>query len=212
MNTESIADGAYTVRAYQQLQDGSRSDAAARSFSVDSGYQLPTPVVTGIDAANNRLLPVVTGTGVPGAIVSVLINGVANESAIASDGTWSVTTVRGGVVGSNELTVRQRERSGQGVSAASAPTSFELVAPDIAVDVSGAEPALVVTAIPGSSVTVTDGNGFTHRLTDARAVNRIRIVDNGASGSSASTRAVSVVYTGDGGRRAGAPAVKQLEF
>ncbi|QIM17901.1 sigma-70 family RNA polymerase sigma factor [Leucobacter coleopterorum] len=212
VNTESIADGAYTVRAYQQLADGSRSDTADRSFAVNSGLQLAVPIVSSVDDANNRLLPVVTGTGVPGAIVSVLVNGVANESAIASDGTWAVTTVRGGVVGSNQLTVRQRERSGQGVSAETAPTQFELLAPDVAVDSSGTDPVLVVTAIPGSSVTVTDGKGLTHRLTDTQVVNRIRVVENDASGTGASARSVSVVYTGDSGRRAGAPAVRQLEF
>lgn len=212
VKSASIPNGVYTVRAYQQLEDGSRSDTAARSFTVNSNLQLPTPSIGSVDAASNRLLPVVTGTGVPGAIVSVLINGVANESAIAEDGTWSVTTVRGGVVGSNDLTVRQRERSSKSVSGETAPVQFGLSAPDISVDTSGTEPVLVVTAIPGSSVTVTDGKGFTHRLAETQGVNRIRVLDNQVSGRGASGRAVSVVYTGDNGRRVGAPAVKQLEF
>lgn len=212
VNSASVPDGEYTVRAYQQLGEGARSDTETRSFLVKNGGQLPAPSVANVDNANDRLLPVVTGTGVPGAIVNVLVNGVPNESAVAEDGSWSVTTVRGGIVGANSLTVRQRDRASNAVSVETVPLQFDLVAPDVAVDNSGVDPVLVVSAVPQSAVTVTDGQGFTHRLINTQATNRVRVMDNAGASAEPTTRRLSVVYTADGGKRVGAPLLKQVEL
>ncbi|MFC4222436.1 sigma-70 family RNA polymerase sigma factor [Lysinibacter cavernae] len=212
LSSETLPDGEYTVHAYQQVSGEDRSDTATRAFIVRNGQVLPTPVVASVDTADTRFLPIVTGTGIPGATVSVLVNGVANDSAIAPDGTWSVTTTRGGIAGGNTLVVRQKDRATLTYSHETDAQAFELTAPMIELDKSRSETVLIVDALPQSSVTVTDGLSFTHRIAATDGVSRIRLLDNSTLQSVEKARPVRSVYTGEDGTRVGAPILTDLEL
>ncbi len=209
-SVDMVPDGSYTVRAYQDVDGHPRSEASTRDFLVRNAEFLAPPIVNSVDTSESRYLPIVSGTGIPGATVSVLINGIANNSGIDADGTWSVTANRGGVIGANSLVVRQTEIAALTVSAPSEATSFDLVAPSVAADRSNGNLVVVVNAIPDSSLVITDGSTFAHNLTAPTGIERIRLFQNSGSASSPGSWPVTALYTGENGTRVGAPLVTDL--
>ncbi|WP_203335633.1 Ig-like domain-containing protein [Nocardioides limicola] len=95
---EPLADGDVTVAATQTDTAGNTSESANSSFVVDTSVPEvsapPAPVVT--SPADGSVLttdtPTISGTGVPGATVTVYLNGeVAGTTTVGDDGTWSLT-------------------------------------------------------------------------------------------------------------------------
>ncbi|MDR0416823.1 MAG: Ig-like domain-containing protein [Propionibacteriaceae bacterium] len=129
------------------------------------------PVVTGpADGGDlDEARPVISGTGEPGAVVTVDDGGTAVcETVVAADGTWSCVPDADLGEGGHTLTATQEDAAGN-VSTPSAPitVTVDTVAPDPPVVLSPAAgqavadgtPVVTGTAEPGTTVTVVDETG-----------------------------------------------------
>jgi hypothetical protein len=157
----------------------------AESHAPPGGVQcglLDAPTITSPTngSTTQDTTPTITGTGVPGAILTVKEGGtVIGTAVVAADGSWSLTPSSPLPLGSHTVTAEQS--LGSAGSAPSAPTTFSIVditppaAPVITAPADGSvtndnTPLVTGTAEPGSTVTVTVG-GTTYTTTAGPAGN-----------------------------------------
>ncbi len=111
LSTTVAADGSWSVTPSMPLADGvysvnvSSTDAAGNSASQDLPLTIDSqaPAVAGAlapasdsglsgDSSTSDNTPTITGTGEPGAAISVVVGGQTLTTMVAPDGTWSVTS------------------------------------------------------------------------------------------------------------------------
>ncbi|GAB3150600.1 hypothetical protein GCM10027290_38410 [Micromonospora sonneratiae] len=140
-----LTEGSHTVTATQTDAAGNVSPPSDPvTFTVDTTGPA-APVITNPTNGQqvNDRTPIVTGTGEPGATVSVTVNGVVvGTGAVGPDGTWSVTVDRELGCGQQTITATQTDVAGI-VSPTSAPVTFTVVCRDL--PVTGGTPVGVVT-------------------------------------------------------------------
>jgi hypothetical protein len=207
VTVEPLPVGNYTATARQQPPGGSESDAAAVSFSVASSGLPPTPQVTRIDTRETRYLPIVRGTAGPGSTIIVWINGVRNEGTADQQGAWSVYPDRGGVAGSNAVSIQAVDPTSNRASAPTKPVTFTLVSPSLELDRRGSRPTIIANAIPKSLIVVTDRDSFVYLAETPEGKNTYTVPPNSTSPKLDDASALTAVYTSEDGRRVGAPLV-----
>ncbi|MBR7743715.1 hypothetical protein KC207_10480 [Phycicoccus sp. BSK3Z-2] len=164
-----LAEGTWTAVAEQTDAVGNVSDESdPESFVVDSTAP-EAPVIDPFDpAVSSDATPTITGTGEPGAEVTVTDVGTVvtyGPVTVAGDGTWSVTVPDGAPLedGTHTFTATQEDAGGN-VSGPSAAEQYTVdttapAAPVIALPADGSTvtdptPTVSGTAEPGSTVTV----------------------------------------------------------
>ncbi len=159
-----LTDGAHSVRATAIDAVGNTSATSQPvPFTVDTTAPA-TPVVTtpvsGTSTSNPR--PPLGGTGEPGSIITVFIDGTAvGTTAVGSTGTWSFTPPTALTEGPHDVTARASDASGN-TSSLSTPVRVNVdttapAAPIITEPVNGSTiglttPTLRGTAEPGANV------------------------------------------------------------
>jgi flagellar hook assembly protein FlgD len=88
--TEPLSGGEHTVSATQTDEAGNTSPAASNTFTVDAG--VAPPVITSPQTGDEvSQTPTVTGTGQPGATVTVYVDGnPVGTATVGADGEWSL--------------------------------------------------------------------------------------------------------------------------
>jgi len=164
--TTPLADGSHTVSATQTDVAGNTSPASTPvTFTVDTTAPA-APVITapanGSTTTDNT--PPITGTGEPGATVSVTVDGTNIGTALVQpDGSWTLTPAIPLSNGPHTVTATQTDSAGN-TSPASTPVTFTVAAPVVApVITSPADgstttdttPPIKGTGTPGDTVNVT---------------------------------------------------------
>ena len=123
-----LDDGAHAVTATATDAAGNTSGADTNNFTVDTAAPA-APVITGPQdgSTTGDTTPTVTGTGEPGATVTVIVDGTpvtcANEPVIvAANGTWTCTPTVPLSDGDHVITATQTDPAGN-TSAPSAPVT-----------------------------------------------------------------------------------------
>ncbi|WP_028473670.1 Ig-like domain-containing protein [Nocardioides alkalitolerans] len=179
--TSPLGDGTHTVEATQTDPAGNTSPADAVDVTVDTATP-GAPVVTAPTdgSAVRDTTPDVTGTGEPGATVTVEIDGtVVGTDVVGTDGTWSVTPGTPLGEGPHTVEATQTDPAGNTSPADAVDFTVDTTAPDapvITAPTDGATletspPAVTGTGEAGATVTVTvDGRpvGSTQVGTDGR--------------------------------------------
>ncbi|MFC4224074.1 RNA polymerase sigma factor [Lysinibacter cavernae] len=197
-----IPNGNYSAWAYQESEQ-KRSDARATEFVLDRTATV-APRITEAQTGNQKFSPTVSGTGQPGTIVYVMLNGVTNESAVSAQGTWQVMTTRGAVIGTNTIVAVQYDTKTMVLSEVSPPVNVDLVSPSV--QVSGAAPSirLTVAAEPGASVELASPNGkFSHLIKYSTGVDEVSLRTTGSANTSAPSFAVMSRYVSPDGVHVG---------
>jgi len=137
--TDALPEGTYTATYTLVDAYGNASAAGTRTFVIDDtapatpSYS-PGPAVINIA---NKAAYTVTGTGEPGATVTLTITraaetAVVGTATVAGNGTWSVTTdVSGLTDGAVALSATQADGAGNTSGAAAAGTTKDTVAPRV---------------------------------------------------------------------------------
>ncbi len=190
LSTTVAPDGSWSVTPSLALTDGtydvvvSSTDAAGNSASqtvpitVDTSAPalaaaLPAGSDTGLvgDALTNDSTPTLSGTGEPGARISVAIGGQTLATTVAPDGSWSVTPAAL-VDGETSAVVTQTDAAGNS-STASVPLTIDTTAPALSGALAGGSdsgvagdsltsnptPTLSGTGEPGARISVVIGEG-----------------------------------------------------
>ena len=88
-----LADGPHTVSAIQSLKGVTSPESAENAFTVSDSQPPAAPVITAPDngSTTNDNTPTVTGTGEPGATVTVRTNGnVIGTATVNGSGNWQL--------------------------------------------------------------------------------------------------------------------------
>lgn len=141
-----LDDGPHTVSAIQTLNGTPSESSAENDFVVDAIPGAPeAPVITAPAEGSTTTdpTPTVTGTGEPGAEVTVEIDGnVVGTATVADDGTWALQL--DDPLDDGEHTVTATQTDGAGNTSEADEVTF-------AVD-SGAEPPMITAPADGSSL------------------------------------------------------------
>ncbi|MER7798386.1 Ig-like domain-containing protein [Microbacterium sp. NPDC096154] len=161
----TAAEGTYTITATALNPDGTPTDIVATDeFEVTDVTAPDAPVIlTPADGSStNDTTPAVTGTGEPGALVDVEIDGapVADDVLVAEDGTWSTPVVDPLAEGDHTVTATQTDAAGNESDPASNDFTVDTTAPAPPVITSPADgdvvadatPAITGTGEPGATV------------------------------------------------------------
>ena len=163
--------GANTYGAIAMSEDGAQDAFHSAAMVAGVAYGGPTGEAEG-------LRPTITGTGHPGAAITVADAAGAQigTAIVGADGTWSVTPDRDLAEGANEVVVWQdadgRVTADRGTftTAQPAPTApLAVTSPAAGDTVTSRTPTLAGTAEPGAAITVTDASGAVLGQTTAGA-------------------------------------------
>ncbi|QIK63319.1 hypothetical protein G7068_08995 [Leucobacter viscericola] len=194
--------GAYTAWAYQELNN-KRSDARSTEFKFE-GVPGTAPIVIVADTENGKYSPTVSGTGDPGAIVYVKLNGVKNEATVSQQGTWAVTTTNGGLVGTNKLLAVQFNPKTLVFSQQSHESEFELQPPSAQVSGTAAAFQVSVVSEVGSAIDLKSLDGkFSHRIRESLGNDDVSLRRTGSGSSSGPAPSVKARYVSNDGSRTG---------
>ena len=167
--TTVLTDGPHTVTATQVDPDGQLSaQSVPVTFTVDTTVGAPVVTAPTDGGTVNTPTPVISGTGEPGAVVTVTIAGLPPLTAtVGPGGTWTVTAPP---LGDGTFTVTATQTDPQGnVSTPSAPVTFTvdttaaapvIVAPAEGSTTTDTTPAISGTGEPGATVAVTVDGSF----------------------------------------------------
>ncbi len=153
-----LATGPHTVRAEQTIE-GQKSSSTG-TFEIKTAAKV---AVTGPYGTVTDPRPAITGTGEPGAAITVKDgNGTAIGTAtVGSDGTWKVTPAKDLANGSYVVTAEQAvngvKTTATGAFDVNVATKVALTGPTGTTN--DPRPAITGTGQPGATVTVTDGAG-----------------------------------------------------
>ena len=165
-SNETLPEGVIALSATQADEAGSVSVAAASSIEIDLTVLAPTIDVL---AVTNNQTPAITGTGEPGATVTVLadtdaVGGLADvqvgQAVVDGDGNWSITSSETLSEGTIALSATQTDEAGNGPSAASAAASIEIdltvlaATIDVLAVTNNQNPTITGTGEVGATVTV----------------------------------------------------------
>jgi fibronectin type 3 domain-containing protein len=120
----------YVVRATNTAGDSGSSNEASATPTAGGGPS--APVITTSDKKTNDATPVITGTSVAGATITVYFNGVADGQVVASGTTWSYHNT-GSLKPDDLYIVTATATNGSGTSAPSSPAlvTVDTTAPDV---------------------------------------------------------------------------------
>ncbi|SDT12986.1 Ig-like domain-containing protein [Microlunatus soli] len=171
LTPDALADGTYTITATQTDAAQNASEASDPvTFTVDTAAPAAPAVTSPVDgAATDDATPVITGTGEPGATVTVIIDGDdVGTAVVGEDGSWSVELTDPLADGDHTASATQTDPAGN-TSPASEPVGFtvDTAAPDAPVITGPADgaklatstPTITGTGEPGATITVTDEDG-----------------------------------------------------
>jgi hypothetical protein len=164
--TEPLADGAHTVTATQTDAAGNESPASApTTFTVDTVAEPPVITSPSPGAITSDTTPTITGTGEPGATVTVTdqTGTVLGTAVVDANGEWSLTPTTPLADGDYTITATQVDTQGN-ASLESSPVIFTVdstapAAPVITGPADGstvgtATPTITGTGEPGATVEV----------------------------------------------------------
>ncbi|NNE12794.1 MAG: hypothetical protein HKN41_11195, partial [Ilumatobacter sp.] len=150
----ALADGNYTVSVTATDLAGN-TDSDAQPLVVDTRT---TVAVTSVTPTNDAT-PTITGTGEPGAAITVEVGGQTLTTTVAPGGTWSVTVPVALADGSHPVTVTAVDALGN--TAATSPTLTVDTTTSVAITSSGSStdstPIVTGTGEPGSTIELTIG-------------------------------------------------------
>jgi hypothetical protein len=165
-----LTDGAHQVRATAIDAVGNTSATSQPvSFTVDTTAPL-TPVITAPASASSTSnpRPPITGTGEPGSIITVVIDGVAvGTTPVGSTGTWSFTPPTALAEGPHDLAARASDLSGN-TSSLSTPVR-------VTVDTTAPGAPVITDPINGSTIGLTSP---TLRGTAEPGANVVLVIDS----------------------------------
>ncbi|WP_419420274.1 Ig-like domain-containing protein [Legionella sp. D16C41] len=163
-----LADGTYTIRATQTDAAGNISPASTPvTFTVDTVVAAPVITTPTNGSIINDPTPTISGTGEPGATVTVLQGSTVLGTALVNPGgTWALTLATPLADGTYTIQATQTDAAGN-TSPASTPVTFTVdtvvAAPVITTPTNGSiindpTPTISGTGEPGATVTVVQGN------------------------------------------------------
>ena len=183
-------DGLHSITARDTDAAGNSATSAAVSYTLDTAA--PTVAVITTGGPTNKASQTITGTGEPGATVTLFDDGtpIAGSVTIAADGSWSkVITLSG--EGDHAITAQARDAAGNVTTATTAATfGFDITAPVVEASTSGGTINEAAQTIEG-----TGEAGTTIRIVDGTVELGATVVD--ADGNWAQ----AVTLTGDGSHR-----------
>jgi RNA polymerase sigma factor (sigma-70 family) len=151
----ALANGDYTVSATENNGGTVESAPAERGFAL----RVPpaTPTITSVDTGGDgRYLPIVAGTGIPGASVTITGGSAPVTVTVGDDGRWISPVIQGFRAGANSISVTQ---SIGGVSSLEpAESSFDLIAPSVRLQSTGGPVSdgfvFIARGVPGATVSM----------------------------------------------------------
>ena len=162
----ALPDGPHTLMAVQTDPAGNASVPATATFTIDTVKPaVPTITAPGNGSLTNDATPAVSGTGEPGAALTVTDGGSAVCSAtVGKDGSWTCTAAQL-PDGSHTLTVTQTDPAGNTSDPATTTVMIDTAkpaAPTVTAPADGSvtnqsTPAVLGTGEPGAALTVTEG-------------------------------------------------------
>ncbi|WP_413318264.1 Ig-like domain-containing protein, partial [Agrococcus sp. 1P02AA] len=162
--TDELADGEHTVDATQTDAAGNTSAADSNAFVVDTTAPEAPVIVSPADGSTSAdTTPTVTGTGEPGAIVVVSIDGtVVGTAEVDQAGDWSLETTEELADGEHTIDATQTDDAGNTSPADSVTFVVDTTAPDAPVIEAPADgsttndttPTVSGTGEPGATVEV----------------------------------------------------------
>ncbi|MCL1840491.1 MAG: Ig-like domain-containing protein, partial [Propionibacteriaceae bacterium] len=154
-----LTDGTHTITATQQDAAGNQSDPSPSvTFAVDAHNPDP-PVITAPapGGTTGQPKPVFTGTGEPGATVTIVEGGtLLCEATVQPDNTWTCTSTVTLPDGPHSVTAVQTDPAGN--ASDPSPSTFT---------VDTAPPPLTLNPSDGTSITGTTDPGVTVQITDS---------------------------------------------
>src|SRR5580765_6237431 len=179
--TTPLTPGAHAITATQSLGAAASDATGPRTFTIVDNVPPTAPVITvpADNSSTNDNTPTISGTGEPGATVTVVRGGgiTVGTATVDAGGAWSLTPTTPLPDGAITLTATQADPVGN-VSPVSAPVTFTIdstppAAPVITAPADGSTltdntPTITGTGEPGATVTVTaDGTPIGTALVDA---------------------------------------------
>ncbi|MDR2973689.1 MAG: Ig-like domain-containing protein, partial [Propionibacteriaceae bacterium] len=162
--TTPLPQGPQNITADQTDPAGNTSPPDDTNVTVDSAAPA-APVITGPanGSTTGDSTPTITGTGEPGATVTVSVDGVpVGQTTVQPDGTWSLTPTTPLADGPHTITARQTDPAGNPSPEASSQVKVDTATPSAPVILTPANgstttdttPTITGTGEPGSTVTV----------------------------------------------------------
>ena len=174
-----LADGPQTVSATQSLYGVTSPESAENDFTVVDSQAPAAPVITAPDdgSTTNDNTPTVTGTGEPGATVTVRMDGaMVGTAPVRGDGNWDLALTSPLADGEHKVTATQTDEAGNTsppdevnftVDTKALPPSF--TDPDDGSTTNDNSPTIAGTAEPGSRVILfVDGRAVGSVVADAK--------------------------------------------
>ncbi|WP_051485426.1 Ig-like domain-containing protein [Nocardioides sp. J54] len=164
--TTALPEGVHTLTATQTDEAGNTSPASA-PVQVTVDLTAEPPVVDDLPdgGLTNDSTPEITGTGEPGATVTVEVDGTpAGTTTVDEDGTWTFTPTEPLTEGPHEVTATQTDEAGntsgpsepvEVVVDTTAPAAPVITSPGDGEEVDDRTPTITGTGEPGATVEVT---------------------------------------------------------
>lgn len=164
----SLAEGSHTIEATQRFGSGPASPADLTNLTVDTAAPNPPIITAPADGGySNSALPLISGTGEPGATVTVREGPTTLCTAtVQPDGTFSCTSTETLGEGSHTITASQVDLGGNPSTPDSItfvvdtvdPTGLVVVTPASAAQTNDTTPTISGTGEPGATVTVEEAS------------------------------------------------------
>jgi hypothetical protein len=172
-STADLADGSHTI-AVRAVDPAGNVDATPATYTwVVDTRNFVTVALPAEGSTTSDTTPAISGTGVPGAMVTVTVDGATVGTAtVAADGTWSVTPTTALSEGPHTATATSTSSSGLTATDSNAftidsMTVVEVRQPAMGSTVGSARPEISGTSEPGNDVEITiDGAVVATVLTD----------------------------------------------
>lgn len=148
--TAALADGPHTLSLVQATACGASKAATLQVVMARRPAAPDAPVISAVDTGGGRYFPVLSGTAVPGATVTIQSVAATETATADASGAWTSAAITGLPAGTDTLNVTQTDPQGQ-VSSATSATAV-LAVPAVAVDRTREGVALTVTGVPGAQV------------------------------------------------------------
>lgn len=148
--TAALADGPHTLSLVQATAGGASKAATLQVVMARRPAAPDAPVVSAVDTGGGRYFPVLSGTAVPGATVTIQSVAATETATADASGAWTSAAITGLPAGTDTLNVTQTDPQGQ-VSSATSATAV-LAVPAVAVDRTREGVALTVTGVPGAQI------------------------------------------------------------
>ena len=148
-----IPDGVYTL-SVAATRGGATGPAT--SVPVTIGRTLAAPTVGPADSDSGRLLPVLSGTGIPGATIHAIAGSSDSTTTVDAGGDWMLQVVDGLTAGDNSIGVQQSQN---GIASAVTTIDLQLRAPTVSVATSSNLTTVTVLGDPAAGVELRIDNG-----------------------------------------------------